>query len=74
VIPGAKSPEAAARQVHPVAFGTVALIQSLSAGPQQLRQALLPWQVERASMMTSLGDWAKQLAQAEVNMQALGRF
>ena len=51
-----------------------ALIKSLSTGPQQLKQVLLPWQVERASLMTNLGEWAKQLAQAEVNIKALGRL
>lgn len=51
-----------------------ALIQSLSTGSQQLKQTLLPWQVERASLITNLGDWAKQLAQGEVNVMALGRL
>jgi DNA-binding helix-hairpin-helix protein with protein kinase domain len=51
-----------------------ALIQSLSAGPQHLKQALLPWQVERTGLIANLRDWAKQLAQSRVNMKALGRL
>jgi DNA-binding helix-hairpin-helix protein with protein kinase domain len=50
------------------------LIRSLSTGTQQLKQALMPWQVERASLITNLTDWAKRLAQTEVNTKTLGRF
>ena len=53
--------------------GRAKLVQSLSTGPQQLKQALLPWQVERSSLMTNLVEWAKQLAEAEVNIKSLGR-
>jgi DNA-binding helix-hairpin-helix protein with protein kinase domain len=51
-----------------------ALMQSLSTGSQQLKQALLPWQLERESVRTNLGEWARQLAQCEVNIRALGRI
>jgi len=51
-----------------------ALIQSLSTGSQQLRQALLTWQVERSCLISNLGRWAKDLAQAQLNMKSLGNF
>ena len=51
-----------------------ALLQFLSTGSQQLKQALLPWQVERSSLVSNLGEWAKRLAQAEVNIKTLGRY
>ncbi len=50
------------------------LVQSLSTGSQQLRQVLLPWQVERSSLVSNLGTWARDLAQAEANIKALGWF
>lgn len=50
------------------------LIQSLSTGPQQLRQTLLMWQVERTRLFDQIRERAKALAQAEVNVNALGRF
>jgi DNA-binding helix-hairpin-helix protein with protein kinase domain len=57
-----------------IAQKKAALIKSLSSGSQQLRQVLLPWQVERSSLAGKLGSWAKELAQAEVNIKALERF
>jgi DNA-binding helix-hairpin-helix protein with protein kinase domain len=51
-----------------------ALIQSLTSGSQQLRQVLLPWQIERSKLVTSLETLARRFAQAEVDMKALGRF
>jgi DNA-binding helix-hairpin-helix protein with protein kinase domain len=50
------------------------LIQSLSIGAQQLREILLPWQVERVKITSHLTECARQLAQTEVNLKALGRF
>jgi hypothetical protein len=57
-----------------LALKRAALIQSLSTGPQQLRQALLPRQVERSKVFSQIDMLAKRLAQAEVDMKALGRF
>jgi DNA-binding helix-hairpin-helix protein with protein kinase domain len=57
-----------------IAKKRAALIQSLSTGSQQLRQVLIPWQVERSRLAANLNDWAKEVAQAEVNIRALGRF
>jgi DNA-binding helix-hairpin-helix protein with protein kinase domain len=57
-----------------IAQRRAALMQSLSSGCQQLKQALLPWQVDRSSLLANLKVRAKQLAQAEVNFKALGRF
>ncbi len=39
---------------HELAQKRATLIQSLSTGSQQLRQILLPWQVERANLITKL--------------------
>jgi DNA-binding helix-hairpin-helix protein with protein kinase domain len=50
-----------------------ALVQSLSAGPQQLRQALVPWEA-RSRLTANLDTWAKQIAQAEANLKALNRL
>jgi DNA-binding helix-hairpin-helix protein with protein kinase domain len=50
-----------------------ALTQSLSRGSPQLRQVLLPWQVQRSSVNARLVRLAQELAQAEVNTKALGR-
>jgi DNA-binding helix-hairpin-helix protein with protein kinase domain len=49
------------------------LIQSLSAGPQQLRQALVPWQA-RLRLISNLDALAKQIAQADANLKALNRI
>jgi len=57
---------------HELQQRRTALIQSLSAGSTRLTQALLPWQTERASLVASLAESAKQLAQAEANRRALG--
>jgi DNA-binding helix-hairpin-helix protein with protein kinase domain len=43
-----------------------ALVQSLSTGSQQLRQALLPWQVERSSVIGHLGNGCQFLVLAPV--------
>jgi DNA-binding helix-hairpin-helix protein with protein kinase domain len=57
-----------------IAQKRAALIQSLSTGVQQLQQALLPWQTERARLMANLEQLVRQLAQADVNRKALGRL
>jgi DNA-binding helix-hairpin-helix protein with protein kinase domain len=46
------------------------LERSLSTGPQQLQQALLPWQ-ERTRLISTLDTWARQIAQADANLKAL---
>jgi DNA-binding helix-hairpin-helix protein with protein kinase domain len=50
------------------------LIQSLTNGPQRLRQSLIPWQSQRSNTLSRLHNSAKQLAQAEVNVAALAGF
>jgi DNA-binding helix-hairpin-helix protein with protein kinase domain len=50
------------------------LIQALSAGPQALKQVLIPWQVERATALSNLNHWSRIVAQTEVNLESLGRF
>jgi len=50
------------------------LMKSLSAGPQQLRGTLLRWQTDRSRLFANLESLAKNLAQAEANLRALGRF
>jgi DNA-binding helix-hairpin-helix protein with protein kinase domain len=59
---------------HELAQKRIALVQSISSGPQALRQILLPWQVERSSAVATVNQCARALAQAQVNMKALGRF
>jgi DNA-binding helix-hairpin-helix protein with protein kinase domain len=59
---------------HELEQKRAALIESLSRGSQQLRQILLPWQVERTRLVTKLDKLAQDLAQAEANMKALGLF
>jgi DNA-binding helix-hairpin-helix protein with protein kinase domain len=59
---------------HELAQRRGALTQSLLGGAQQLRAALLPWQVERSKLLAALNILAKRLAQAEADFKALGRF
>jgi DNA-binding helix-hairpin-helix protein with protein kinase domain len=50
------------------------LVKSLVAGPQQLRGTLFKWQTDRSRLLGDLESGAKDLAQAEANLKALGRF
>ena len=59
---------------HELAQKKAALVRSLSAGPQVLRQILAPWQTERVSVAANISHCAKAVAQAEVNLRYLGRF
>ena len=59
---------------HELAQKRAGLVQSLSSGPQTLGQILHPWQVERSSAVANVNQWARTLAQTEVNMKALGQF
>jgi len=47
-------------------------IRALMAGPQQLTLILQQWDAQASNYQTKLSDAAKRLAQAQVNMGALG--
>jgi hypothetical protein len=49
-------------------------IRILSSGPERLRQTLSFWQLQTTRSIEKLHEFAKQLAQAEVNMSALHRW
>lgn len=53
---------------------TLMLEKALRQGPQNLRQALSVWQVQRRQQLTRLFALAEEMAQAEVNRNALGNF
>ena len=53
---------------------SVTLKKSLTAGPAVLRQALGVWQAQRRQMLTELNNSSHQLAQAQVNREALRVF
>jgi DNA-binding helix-hairpin-helix protein with protein kinase domain len=59
---------------HELAQKKAALVRALASGPQTLRQIILLWQAERSNAAAELNQRAKILAQAQVNIKALGRF